>query len=102
MMHPYVIDTSLIFCITGNRNRKSKLSVLAKRFLDQDIQQSHTAGHDPQEDAEAAMKLVLLKLEKGLTFGDALLDGSIPVQLESDETCEVLSATIFNHVRHSL
>lgn len=30
MMHPYVIDTSVIFNITGNRNRKSKLQTLTR------------------------------------------------------------------------
>merc|ERR1712183_1218197 len=28
MMHPYVIDTSVIYNITGTRSRKTKLSVL--------------------------------------------------------------------------
>ena len=60
MMHPYVIDTSVIYCITGNRRRKSKLSVLSQKFLGQKIQQDREgvnpeAGHDPKEDAEAAM-----------------------------------------------
>ena len=54
MMHPYVIDTSVIYCLTGVRSRKSKLSVLSRTFLGQEIQQDK-AGHDPLEDAIAAM-----------------------------------------------
>jgi len=58
MMHPYVIDTSVIFCITGERRRKSKLSVLSSMFLGEKIQHDRKGshlGHDPKEDAEAAM-----------------------------------------------
>jgi len=58
MMHPYIIDTSVIFCVSGVRSRKSKLSSLAKMFLGINIQhekKDHQIGHDPKEDAEAAM-----------------------------------------------
>lgn len=104
MMHPYVIDTSVIYCITGCRTRKSKLSVLSKIFLGQEIQQekggSHV-GHDPKEDADAAMKLVLLKLENGYTFGDVLLDGTVPDRSKESEnpSDEILSSTLFNHAK---
>lgn len=64
-MHPYVIDTSVIFNITGIHGRKSKLSDLATKFLDQDIQ-NNPKGHCPVEDAKAALRLVKLKLSKGL------------------------------------
>ena len=55
MMHPYVIDTSVIYNVTGNRSRKTKLSVLSTMFLGQDIQKEGRKGHDPEEDARAAM-----------------------------------------------
>ena len=55
MMHPYVIDTSVIYNITGNRSRKTKLAVLSNMFLGQDIQKEGHKGHDPEEDARAAM-----------------------------------------------
>lgn len=58
MMHPYVIDTSVIYCVSGDRSRKTKLSVLAKMFLGIEIQHEKKGmhiGHDPKEDAEAAM-----------------------------------------------
>jgi RNA exonuclease 1 len=55
MMHPYVIDTSVIYCLTGIRSKKTRLAALSKRFLGLDIQQDHKSGHDPKEDAEAAM-----------------------------------------------
>ena len=55
MMHPYVIDTSVIFNLSGVRARKTKLAVLASRFLGQSIQQDGKHGHSPIEDAQAAM-----------------------------------------------
>jgi len=82
MSHPYVIDTSVIYNITGERRRKSKLSVLAHLFLNKQIQTGGKAGHNPEEDALAAMNLVLLKLEKGYEFGDVLLGGQVPEMTE--------------------
>jgi len=82
MSHPYVIDTSVVYNITGERRRKSKLSVLAHLFLNKQIQTGGKAGHNPEEDALAAMNLVLLKLEKGYEFGDILLGGQVPEMTE--------------------
>lgn len=72
MMHPYIIDTSVIFNLTGARRRKSKLKVLAMKFLDEYIQQNED-GHDPVEDSLASMKLVQKKLLHGLDYGDEIL-----------------------------
>ncbi len=55
MMHPYVIDTSVIYNLSGVRRRKTKLAVLAARFLGRSIQQDGKLGHSPIEDAQAAM-----------------------------------------------
>jgi RNA exonuclease 1 len=79
MLHPYVIDTSVCFNITWDRRRKSKLSLLAHLFLNMRIQTQGKHGHSPIEDAQTAMKLVNLKLEKGLAFGDVVMGGQIPV-----------------------
>lgn len=61
MMHPYIIDTSMIFNITGVRSRKTKLMTLSKEFLSESIQAS-SFGHCSKEDSLACMKLVKLKL----------------------------------------
>ncbi|PSN57628.1 hypothetical protein C0J52_05431 [Blattella germanica] len=61
MMHPYVIDTSVIYNITGDRWRKTKLALLSQKFLGEKIQQGHQ-GHCSIEDSSSSMKLVLLKL----------------------------------------
>jgi len=64
MIHPYVIDTSVSFNMTGIRNKKSKLSHLVQHFLQEEIQQGND-GHNPVEDAGACMKLIKLKLANG-------------------------------------
>ena len=55
MFHPYVIDTSVIYNISGDRRRKAKLKLLSHMFLGQEIQCAGDKGHDPREDADAAM-----------------------------------------------
>jgi len=78
MMHPYVIDTSVCFNISGERRRKAKLAVLSHLFLNRAIQNHGKLGHSPIEDAQASMSLVNLKLKKGLAYGDAVLGGEVP------------------------
>lgn len=74
MMHPYIIDTSVIFNVTGDRLRKTKLKTLTKEFLDEVIQDSD-AGHCSIEDSISSLKLVQLKLKHYIEFGDAVLSG---------------------------
>ncbi|XP_043494629.1 RNA exonuclease 5 isoform X3 [Polistes fuscatus] len=78
MMHPYIIDTSVIFNITGERHRKSKLQLLAKYFLGVNIQKG-TKGHCSTEDSQASMKLVQLKLANSIDFGDAVIQADLQV-----------------------
>lgn len=73
MMHPYVIDTSIIFNISGDRRRKSKLQTLSSEFLGETIQKN-PLGHDSIEDCSASLKLTKLKLTNGIDFGDAILE----------------------------
>lgn len=74
MMHPYIIDTSVIFNITGDRHRKTKLQTLVREFLGERIQEGNL-GHCPTEDSSASMKLVQLKLANSVDYGDAVLLG---------------------------
>ncbi|XP_054167389.1 RNA exonuclease 5-like [Oppia nitens] len=77
LIHPYVIDTSVIYNTSGLRPIKSSLKYLSKKFLNLDIQNHESndrhSGHDSAEDAIATMKLVKLKLSMGLEFGDRVL-----------------------------
>ena len=72
MMHPYVIDTSVCFNLSGVRSRKSKLQKLAMTFLKETIQH-HEGGHDSVEDSVSSLKLVKLKLANSMEFGDEIL-----------------------------
>lgn len=63
MMHPYCIDTSVIFNVTGDRYRKSKLKYLSEHFLKETIQTSNK-GHCPVEDSSASLRLAQLKLSE--------------------------------------
>jgi hypothetical protein len=58
--------------MTGTRSFRSKLKVLAASFCGRCIQDS-SDGHDPTEDAIAAMELVLMKMKMGTVFGDVFL-----------------------------
>lgn len=72
MFHPYVIDTSVIYNISGAREQKTSLKFLALQFLKEKIQQQ---SHNPVFDARVSLKLVLLKLKHGLEFGDVIING---------------------------
>uniref|UniRef100_A0A182MNA5 Exonuclease domain-containing protein n=1 Tax=Anopheles culicifacies TaxID=139723 RepID=A0A182MNA5_9DIPT len=73
MLHPYVIDTSIVYNVTGNPMHKQKLRILAKKFLQQDIQ-SGSDGHCSLEDCMASLNLVQLKLANSIYFGDQWLE----------------------------
>ncbi|XP_018783865.1 PREDICTED: small RNA degrading nuclease 5 [Bactrocera latifrons] len=72
MMHPYVIDTSMCFNLSGVRRRKAKLQTLAMTFLKEAIQEN-ADGHDSVEDSLASLKLVKMKLANSLEYGDEIL-----------------------------
>lgn len=74
LMHPYAIDTSVIFNLTGDRLRKTKLKILSKEFLDLNIQLGNQ-GHCSVEDSLASLKLVQLKLKHYIEYGDSILSG---------------------------
>lgn len=68
MFHPYIIDSSLIYNLSGARSLIVKLQFLASVFCNREIQLE--TFHDPNEDAAATMELILLKLKMGLEYGD--------------------------------
>ncbi|XP_069726632.1 RNA exonuclease 5 [Phaenicophaeus curvirostris] len=63
MIHPSVIDTSLLFA--RNEGRRFKLKFLAKAVLGKEIQSEQMLGHDPAEDARAALELAQFFIEQG-------------------------------------
>ncbi|XP_063828173.1 RNA exonuclease 5 [Ostrinia nubilalis] len=100
MMHPYIIDTSLIFNFTGERTRKPKLKTLAREFLKVDIQSGNN-GHCSVEDSLASLKLVQLKLSKSLEYGDAVhtnRQGYKENIIKKISKTPELALSIFNHM----
>ncbi|XP_048764666.2 RNA exonuclease 5-like isoform X2 [Ostrea edulis] len=69
MYHPYVIDTSCIYNLTGRAGMKTGLKRLTEMFVREKIQEG-TEGHDSVEDSVATMKLVQHKLKHNLNYGD--------------------------------
>ncbi|GFQ66366.1 RNA exonuclease 5 [Trichonephila clavata] len=67
MIHPYVIDTSIIFNNTGIRKKKLSLKRLASVYLNKAIQVD-SKGHDPVEDAVTMMELVQFRLQQIAQF----------------------------------
>ncbi|XP_071461605.1 RNA exonuclease 5 isoform X3 [Marmota flaviventris] len=63
MIHPYVIDTSLLYA--REQGRRFKLKFLAKAILGKDIQCSERNGHDATEDATATLELAQYFLKYG-------------------------------------
>ncbi len=99
LYHPYVIDTSVIYNLTGSRDFKPSLRKLAAQFLGYAFDSLFVwlctggienffclarriiqeAQHNPVIDAKVTMQLVLLKLRQGLDFGDVIINGSVDV-----------------------
>lgn len=95
MIHPYVIDTSLIYNLSGSRTMKSSLKVLADRFVGMSIQNG-PSGHNPHEDAVAALRLVKKKLDKCLQYGDNVISEYKYSQVRRDEYTEQLQSYLMN------
>ncbi|XP_060755611.1 RNA exonuclease 5-like [Neoarius graeffei] len=63
LIHPHVIDTSLLYC--KEFGQKFKLKQLAQVILKREIQSEQRRGHDPCEDARAALDLAHYFITKG-------------------------------------
>ena len=74
MFHQYIIDTSIIYNLSGNRDLKPSLKELSAIFLGKQIQET---THNPSIDAKVSLELVLLKLRQSIHFGDAIVNGCL-------------------------
>ncbi|XP_062398366.1 RNA exonuclease 5-like [Sardina pilchardus] len=63
MIHPNVIDTSLLY--RREHGARFKLKVLAEVILKREIQSEERKGHDPSEDALAALELAQYFVSRG-------------------------------------
>ena len=66
--HMRCIDTSIVYPHPRGYPLRMKLKILAEKYLNMKIQLKHD-GHNSADDCQAAMKLALLKAEKGPLFG---------------------------------
>ncbi|CCE85493.1 Piso0_005090 [Millerozyma farinosa CBS 7064] len=69
--HPTIVDTALCYDHTRGPPSKPSLKWLSKKYLQRDIQQGETtgSGHSSVEDAKAALDLIKLKIQEGMSFG---------------------------------
>ena len=88
LLHPYVIDTSVVFNLSRKRNMKQKLKVIVSELLGRQIQTSDR-GHSSLENARAVTQLVRTKLARDLYWGveDPLLS------VLASDACESASAS---------
>ncbi|KAL8175468.1 UNVERIFIED_CONTAM: hypothetical protein K2H54_025846 [Gekko kuhli] len=63
VIHPNVIDTSLLFTRKGGK--RFRLKFLAEAVLRKDIQRTDQEGHDPTEDATCALQLAQFFMNQG-------------------------------------
>ncbi|KAM6423879.1 RNA exonuclease 5 [Liasis olivaceus] len=63
MIHPNIIDTSLLFARKGGK--RFKLKFLAAAVLGKEIQCKGQMGHDPTEDAQCALELAQYFIDQG-------------------------------------
>ncbi|XP_072318837.1 RNA exonuclease 5-like [Eucyclogobius newberryi] len=99
MVHPHVIDSSLLY--RRHSGQRLKLKILAKIVLRKLIQRMDRIGHDPCEDATAALELVQYFIAKGPLKIVEELWGVTPTQQQetspppaetSSRFCDVLEA----------
>lgn len=71
LVHPWIVDTSVIYHHTRGPPFKASLKWLANKWLQKEIQRPRKAGevdivgHDSEEDARAAVELLRLKMQRG-------------------------------------
>lgn len=70
LVHPFVVDTALIYPHPRGPPYKSPLRFLTQKYLNRQIQQGGPSGHDSIEDAKACLDLTRQKCEKGKLWGE--------------------------------
>ncbi|KAG0144729.1 hypothetical protein CROQUDRAFT_659683 [Cronartium quercuum f. sp. fusiforme G11] len=74
LLHPWVIDTSVIYQHPKGLPMKPSLKWLSQKWLNKEIQSGGLNGHDSEEDARTAVELVLKKMLKGPGYGEFIND----------------------------
>ncbi|XP_062619993.1 RNA exonuclease 5-like [Saccostrea cucullata] len=87
MYHPYVIDTSCIYNLSGRPGMKTGLKKLTEMFIKEAIQEGKQ-GHDSVEDSVATMKLVKHKLKHNINYGDVRMGWTVADNNPTEEQTE--------------
>ncbi|KAF9893049.1 RNA exonuclease 3 [Aspergillus nanangensis] len=61
IIHPTIIDTVILYPVFGGLPNRMSLKTLARKYLERDIQNRGSSGHDSKEDATATGDLVRVK-----------------------------------------
>ncbi|XP_061192027.1 RNA exonuclease 5-like [Saccostrea echinata] len=85
MYHPYVIDTSCIYNLSGRPGIKTGLKRLTEMFIKEAIQEGKK-GHDSVEDSIATMKLVKHKLKHNVNYGDVRMGWTVADNNPEEQT----------------
>ncbi|GMS80091.1 hypothetical protein PENTCL1PPCAC_2266, partial [Pristionchus entomophagus] len=83
MAHPYCLDIGSLYNISGNSKKRTGLKTLSSIFLDTHIQDE--SGHCSIVDAWMTMRLIRMKIEKGLLFGNVMYGWSYDEFIRDEE-----------------
>ncbi|XP_058013620.1 RNA exonuclease 5 isoform X2 [Ahaetulla prasina] len=91
MIHPNVIDTSLLYARKGGK--RFKLKFLAAAVLGKEIQNKAQLGHDPTEDAQCALELAQYFIRQGpRKIAELNLEARLSEQMKMGETETIVRA----------
>ncbi|KAL4945168.1 hypothetical protein BDV06DRAFT_185413 [Aspergillus oleicola] len=96
IIHPTVIDTAILYPAPGGFPYRMGLRVLARKYLEREIQNAGAAGHDSAEDAVAAGDLVRVRCRevwgKIKAIGGGVRDGGVVAPSGREEGVEEILA----------
>ncbi|KAG0671982.1 hypothetical protein C6P45_004451 [Maudiozyma exigua] len=99
LRHPKIVDTAVIFDHKAGPPFKPALKYLASEYLNIDIQNNSSDGHDSIEDARTCIDLTKLKISNGLWFGLSINTENLFVRLneKSDKKSLILNDYVFKN-----
>ena len=99
LRHPKIVDTAVIFDHKAGPPFKPALKYLASEYLNIEIQNNSSDGHDSIEDARTCIDLTKLKITNGLWFGISINTENLFVRLgeKSNKKSLILNDYVFKN-----
>lgn len=99
LRHPKIVDTAVIFDHKAGPPFKPALKYLASEYLNIDIQNNSSDGHDSIEDARTCIDLTKLKITNGLWYGLSINTENLFVRLgeKSNKKSLILNDYVFKN-----